>query len=131
MSLEEGDRNKFEQIDEYNEAMNQQREDKAGRSSYFQDDTPFAMRDKITRVEKAVLHVNDILKPYWANAAHKSTKAAIGEKMQAKSQPWVDRLNGCMNRANDMTDSNFCMDQMIESLEGDMVDWAKKYAKSL
>merc|ERR1712146_551982 len=82
--LEEAEKNQFEVVDEYNEFLNRNKERKAERTMYFQKDQPFVMQEKIDRCDKAMIHINDILRPYWEQAAHKSTKSVIAEKMEQK-----------------------------------------------
>ena len=128
---EDAEVNIFEKAEEYQAQLYNYEQTKFGHRNYFQTPAVPLQGDYIEKVEKGVNMMQDILRPYWMNGAHKSHKAYIGEKLFLKLNPWVNELNRCLYNSNDITDSNTCGDKFLNQVEGEGIDWAKKFARKL
>merc|ERR1712151_457542 len=106
----EGEGSMYQVIDDYNEWVSREKDKKAYRYTFFDQQHGIIQADKRKELEEALLRYNAILNPYYQRAAHSSTRATISDKMKRKLMPWVERTNQCLVKANDITDSNTCMD---------------------
>ena len=124
-------KNDYKKIDAFDEWMDRVSERKAARYTYFDKQHQIVQADRAEKLTTASLNFQAILMPYVDNASHKSTEKFIVNKTCLKIAPWLEKVNNCLAKANDVTDSNTCMDTLIHTFETEGMVWAKNFARSL
>ena len=102
--------NEYKKIDAFDEWMSRVSDRKAARYTFFDQQHQLIQGDRNELLTEASLRYQGILMPYVKNSSHKTTKNYIIDKAMLKMQPWLDNTNKCLSKANDVTDSNTCMD---------------------
>ena len=85
--------------------------------------------DQKNRIESLMKNVNDIFEPVLKQGSSEQVYTEIQNKIYTKFNHWFKDHKECSYQSRNVRDVRYCSDVLIDRLEGEGLEYAKRLAK--